>query len=427
MMNRRFSPAPLLLALGLAALGRPARAAEGLTLDAALRRALAASPEVAAAEADVAGADGRRVTAEAFPHDPELSGEAGARLGPGDPTLDWSVGLAQTFALGGRVGHARAAVLAELAAARARVEVARRAVSTRVHVAFVEALRARDLLAVEAAQIDLARGLLGVATKRFEAGASTRLDVNLARVEVGRAEGRLHAARARADVACALLAEALGDSPARGVTPEGTLDAPPEAANPALPDLLETARAHRAELIGAGETRRAARSRVERAAAESVPDLTVSGFFRREAGVESIVGLGLAIPLPITDRATGGVAEAEADALRLEADTRALTARIDREVIVALAELQASHATATALQAQIVGSLGENLALLQSAFEAGKIAGAELLVFRQQFRESHVELIEARAAEALARVQLEAALGRALDPKLAASAAQESL
>jgi cobalt-zinc-cadmium efflux system outer membrane protein len=425
MLNRRLTPLSALLALLLGGLGPRARA-ETLTLDAALRRALSASPEVAAAEADLAAAGGRRVTADAFPHDPELSGEAGARFGPEGTTLDWSVGLEQTFALGGRVGHARTAARAELAAARVRVEDARRGVATRVRVAFVEALRARDLLAVEAAQIDLARGLLDVATKRFEAGASTRLDVNLARVEVGRAEGRHHVAGARAEVAGALLAEALGDALTPGLTPEGTLDAPPESALPEAIPLLESARAHRVDLVAAGEARRAARARVEQAAAESVPDLSVSGFFRREAGTESIVGLGLALPLPVTDRASGGLAEAEAEARRLDAEGRALAARVDREVLVALAELRAAHATAAALQAQIVGSLGENLALLQSAFEAGKIAGAELLVFRQQFRESHVELVEARAAEALARIQLEAALGRALEPKPAAGAAQES-
>lgn len=422
MYHRRFSFPATLAALLLAL---PGARAETLTLEAALGRALAASLEISAAEADLAAAEGRRVAAEASPHDPAVSGEAGVRLGPGDPALDWSVGLEQTFALGGRVGHARAAARAEVAAARARLAEIRRGVATRVRVAFVEALRARDLLAVEVTQIDLARSLLDVATKRFEAGAATRLDVNLARVELGRAEGRQHAARARSEVAEVLLAEALGGDPARGAAPEGTLDAPSAAPLPKPEVLLESARARRAELVAAGEARRAARARVDQAAAEAVPDLSVSGFFRREAGTESIIGVGLTLPLPVSDRATGGVAEADAEARRLDAEGRALAARVDREVLAALSELRAAQATAAALQAQIVGTLGENLALLQSSFEAGKIAGAELLVFRQQFRESHVELVEARAAEALARLQLEAALGGPLDPDPAAPAAEE--
>jgi cobalt-zinc-cadmium efflux system outer membrane protein len=383
-----------------------------VSLDQALRRAFAQSPDLAEAEATIAEAEGRSTTAGTFPHNPALSGEAGARLGPGDTALDWAVGLEQTLPLGGRLGHGRAVAAAELAAARATADTARRALAVRVRIAFLEALRARDLLAIEAAQIELARSLLGVATKRFDAGASTRLDVNLARVDVGRAEGRLHAAEARYAVSRAQLAESMGSSPSHPVRPTGTLEPVPGEALPALPILLEGARRHRTEMLAAAQARIAARSRVEQAAAGAIPELGVSVFFRREAGTESIVGGGLSIPLPLFDRNRGAVAEAEAVERRTEAEQRRLNAQIEREVVAALAELTATRASAAGLREQIVGTLDENLKLLQAAFESGKIAGAEVLVFRQQFRDSHVELVEASAAAELARVQLEAALGQ---------------
>ena len=395
---------------------RPPAAAATVTLEEALRHAFAHSPEVAEAEAAIAEAEARNITAGTFPHNPTLSGEAGARLGPDATSLDWAVGLEQTLPLGGRLSHGRAVAAAELAAARATADTARRALAVRVRVAFLEALRARDLLSIEAAQIELARSLLGVATKRFEAGASTRLDVNLARVDVGRAEGRLHAAEARYSVSRAQLAESVGQAPSRPITPDGTLELLPNEALPALPALLEAARSRRSEVLAAGHARTAARARTERAAADAVPELGVSVFFRREAGTESIVGGGLSLPLPLLDRKRGEVAEAEAAERRTEAEARRLDTQIEREVVAALAELTATRASAAGLREQIVGTLDENLRLLQSAFESGKVAGAEVLVFRQQFRDSHVELVEANAAAALARIQLEAALGQTVFP-----------
>ena len=397
--------------------------AGAISLDEALRHAFGHSPDVAAAEALVAEAEGRRTTAATFPHNPELSGEAGARVGPDETSADWAVGLEQAIPLGGQIGLRKEVAAAELLAVRASYEGARRMLAARVRIAFIEAVRARELVTIDETQIELARNLVAVAEKRFAAGASTRLDVNLARVDLGRAEGRLSAARGTYAVARAQLAESIGAPPARAPTPAGTLEPVEDPALPPLPELLELARKNRTEMVAAEQMRKAARARVELADAEGIPALGVSVFFRREAGVESIIGGGLAIPLPLFDRNQGAVAEARAGERRSEAEQGLSSIRIEREVVTALAELESTSATAAGLRAQVVGTLEENLSLLQQAFESGKVAGTEVLIFRQQFRDSQVELVEALASAALARIQLDAALGRVPVPS---SPVQES-
>ncbi|NIM64050.1 MAG: TolC family protein, partial [Acidobacteria bacterium] len=59
-----------------------------------------------------------------------------------------------------------------------------------------EALRARELLDVEQANTELVRSLADVARKRFEAGSVPQMEVNLAQVQVGRAQRGLRLARA---------------------------------------------------------------------------------------------------------------------------------------------------------------------------------------------------------------------------------------
>ena len=397
-----------------------------ITLDEALRLAFAQSPDVVAAAALVAVALGRQSTARTFPHNPHLSGEMGARLGLGETTMDWAVGLDQTVALSGRQGRREDVAAAELAVARATHDATRKTLAVRVRIAFIEAVRARELLAVEGTQIELARSLLSVAERRLAAGASTRLDVNLARVDLGRAEGRLNAARGRAEVARAQLAESMGTRPSRAPFPTGSMELVNAEPLPPVQELLVLAAQNRGEMVAAEFERRTARARVELAQAEAVPEVGVSVFYRREANVDSIVGGGLSVPLPLFDQNHGAIAEAGAGEHQAEAAEARLSIQIEREVVAALAELTATQATAAAIQAHVVGTLEENLGLLQQAFESGKVSSTEVLIFRQQFRDSRVELVEAQAAAALARIQLDAAVGRVeVPPASPPSATQE--
>lgn len=60
----------------------------------------------------------------------------------------------------------------------------------------------------------------------------------------------------------------------------------------------------------------------------------------------------------------------------------------------------------------MIGSLEENLRLLQRSLEAGKINRTELFLFRREFVESQREYLDAVSSAWQARVQLDLAAGR---------------
>ena len=73
---------------------------------------------------------------------------------------------------------------------------------------------------------------------------------------------------------------------------------------------------------------------------------------------------------------------------------------------------QASNAAARGLGEQVIGSLEENLGLLQRSLEAGKISRTEVFLLRREFVESQREYLDALSQALRARVQLDLAAGR---------------
>jgi len=171
--------------------------ARQLTLDQALQEASERSPSLAAQRALLEQAEGRLVTAKTYPHDPALIFEGANREGAGESSTDHGVKVTQVIEIGGQRRRRVARASAELDSARANFQREERLLAAGVRAMFVEAIRARELLEVEQANTELARSLAEVARKRFEAGSVPQMEVNLAQVQVGRAERGLKKAPTR--------------------------------------------------------------------------------------------------------------------------------------------------------------------------------------------------------------------------------------
>ena len=390
--------------------------AEPVTLNEALSIALERSPVLAVEQAAVGEAEARLKSAGTWQQNPEAGIEAAARLGPEDPTADWSVSLGQAFPLGGQRGRRVAAARAEVVQAQAALQAVRIDISARVHQAFLDVLLARETLLVEQAHSELSTALAAAAQRRLDMGATGRLEVDVARIEVGRSAGRVAAARGAVRAASTRLAEAMSVDPAAPPEASGVLE-PPSGEVPALSVLTESAQGIRVELKVIDQALAAAQARRAAAEAEAVPDLTVSLSFGREANTETLVGGGLSMPIPLFNTNQGPIAEASAAAARLEAEKGAIKYRIQQEVAAAVAELQTAIEVEQALRGQVLQPLDNSLGLLQRAFESGKIAGSEVLVLRSEFRESRLEWLTALAAAHRARLRLDQVAGRLLVPQ----------
>lgn len=194
MLHRRFWK-PCLAALSCAlVLGSIAGAhAEVLDERAAVVRALRHSPALAAARETVAAARARVAAAKTYPHDPVLGLEAGARQAGPATDLDLAVTVEQTLDLGGPRRARREAAEAVTAEALAAYEGARRSLVAQIRIAFVEVLRARAQAALAGTLAEMSTAQVVIVEKRLAVGDATRLDLNLARAEAGRA-GADHAA-----------------------------------------------------------------------------------------------------------------------------------------------------------------------------------------------------------------------------------------
>jgi cobalt-zinc-cadmium efflux system outer membrane protein len=384
-----------------------------LSLEQALREAFARSPALAAYNARLEEAEARRVTAGTYPHDPTLSVEGADRDGGGDSDTDWAVRVTQPVEIGGQRRRRVAEAAADLDAAGAALEREKRLLAARVRAIFVEALRARELLEVERANAELVGSLADVARKRFEAGSVPQMEVNLAQVQVGRAQRNLQLARAAYRIACAALAEAVGLDPVQPPEPDGELELPRRAPVP-VERLVEGALRHRADLEAFRSTIESARARIEVARREAVPDLVVEGFYEREDGDDRLRGGGIGIRIPLFDRNRGAVAEARAAERRAVADTEAAVLRVRREVAEARARYDAAFEVAATLEEQVLDTLEDSLKLLQRSFEAGKTGWTEALIFRRELIDIKRDYVDSLADARLAGIELDLAAGRAL-------------
>lgn len=294
----------------------------------AVAAALAGSPALRGADASRQAVRGDALQAPLRPN-PEATvlGEGFGGLGGsgelrGARGLETTLGVVQRVELGGkraaRIGLAdRSLDVAGLEFEAARLDLARDAVA-----ALAEAVAAARTVGVEQDRVRLAAETLRVARGRVEAGKEPLLQVR--RAEVARATAEVAAERARreAEVALRNLAVLLGAPRAElaprqawfddvGPAPRPPVPADPLARMAANPDLAR---------LDAAVAQQRANLSLQRA--NAVPDVTVSGNVRRyEANRgETAFVASLGIPVPISDRNQGGIARAQAELLRAEAE-----------------------------------------------------------------------------------------------------------
>ena len=417
-MNSCIRGGGLLLAAGLTLLFFPEnRAGEppsSLTLDQAVQEAAKRSPVLQAQREVVEQARARVVTAKTYPNDPVLAFEGAQRKGPLETDFDREVRLFQVVQIGGQRGRQTRQSSAELEAVLAGYRREERLLAARVAAAFIEALRARELAEVEQANTDLARSLADVARKRFEAGAVPQMEVNLAQVQLGRAERDLRLTTGAYEVSRSVLAEIVGLDPTAPPEPLGELDLPPRKRIP-LHDVVDGALRHRMDLKALRTSINANRAAIEVARRQVVPDLALELFYGQEEGTDRLLGGAIGVRIPLFNRNRGPIAEARSAERQAVAETEAATLEVRREVATARIRYRASAQAARDLEREVLGTLDENLRLLQRSFEAGKTSWTDVLVFRREFVNVQRDYVETVTDARLAAIELDLAAGIDLD------------
>lgn len=390
-----------------------------LTVDHAVRTALANRAEVDAAASARVAADGRLRQAGLRPN-PVLSLQTENWRAWGTPGLKFArdmnifASVSGTVETGGKRRARMAAAASDQFAADADRQALEWAVETEVRRAFVvasEARRRSDLLAAGLAPY---RELERYERARLREGAAAEIDVIKVEVELRKAELRASEAEMRAAAALRELLLAMGvQAPAdqmRLADARGPIQLEP----PDVDSLRATALESHPRLLAARAYAEQARTSTAVEQTLAKPDVTPYFGYKRDGPFNSLIG-GLSVPLPLSNRNQGAIESATAEHRRREALVRALEAQVLNR-IEAAADAWRRHAA-------IARGTAEGPA--RRAREAREIAAAAyreqgvslLFLLDAQRTETDAALAAAQAHEQyrLSRAALEAAAGETLE------------
>ncbi|WP_306535394.1 TolC family protein [Geobacter sp.] len=423
-MTRAYRFVPGAVHLLLAFLCLAPRGASGevrsLTLPKAVEYALANNGELKAlrAEKEVARAGLER--AVLFPNPTlELAGDTGALTGSSDESTV-SIGLSQEFLTGGKRAKRLSVAERETEAVHHQIADQERLLTLEVKSTFYELMLAQKRRELAQRAIDLNGKLLEITRERLAAGDIPELEVNLARVEVARSEGRKIGAEREFSPLLARLRTLLGFPVGDDVSFDGTPERRPLAITP--DELTRLALENRPDLKTFEATRAKGDAAVELAETERIPNVTLGVGYTHERSVDAtgvedektsdnLLGVKISIPLPLFDRNQAGIREARARKLSAENRLEFARTSVAREIEGDYARLAAAEKALDLYATGILPQLEENLKLVQEAYQLGEVGILSVIEEQKKYIEVHDGYLVALADRQIALARLEASVG----------------
>ncbi len=375
-----------------------------LTLRDARVLAVRDNPELRAARLDVDVARGRlRQASVLFTSNPSadvLAGGSGAEIG-----------LSQEIEVAGQRGARRAAGRAGLERADAGVADAARLVFGEVDRAFYRLAAAEHRMQLADSVLALNQRLADVAGRQLREGEISRLEFNLAAVELGRSRSRSISARRETGETAHELRRLLGLAPDVPIAPlvpgDGGVVAVVLFSEAVTPDsLVALALSRRPDLRERAAAAAQARAEASVARREAYPNLALRASSEPAEGSGRTLRPGIGFSIPAFNRNRGEIQARRAEADQAELQRVAIAARVRADVASALASYRSAAAQTAALDSAVLAPARENLRLSEIAYHEGKIGLPVLLLIRNQLIDAELEYWEAwqAAHEALANL-----------------------
>lgn len=353
-------------------------------------------------------------------HNPvlEMEGTTGELSGsPSENRI--SVGISQEFLTMGKRGKRLRVADKEIESFDRQLDNSGRLLVEEVKTIFYDLLLAGKRVELAERSIALNNQLLEVTRQRLEAGDIPELEVNMARVEVARSEGRKIEAGRELYPAKARLLALIGLSPDQGAGFSGSLEGKPFTKS--LLELKELALAKRPDLMALEVETAKGDTEIALARAEAIPNITAGfGYQRENTAIEvggndvkdrdNLVGLKISIPIPLFDRNQAGIREAIAR--KGSAENRYLFARrtIERQVEAAYARQATAEKALSIYANDIIPQLEENLKLVQEAYRLGEVGILTVIEEQKKFFEVSDGYLTALYDRQTALVKLESAV-----------------
>lgn len=387
-----------------------ALAEEGYTIEKAVQVALERNPELASLKAEVQAADARVQGASLLVQaNPELGTSVGRRNTSAGGLVEYDVELSQQVEIFGQRAARIDMATAGHRNAEARLKARRTELAAEVRQVFVRALAADQLVILTQESLTLAQQTVKAAEKKLEAGDGSRIELNTARVEVGRSTRDLKLAGQARMAAIAQLRILLAIDATKDVKLAGDLKAA-QVRPLAIEELLARGMQARADLTAAQRALDGANAERRFADRDWLPRPRVGLRYEREEGEQVVLGT-LSFDLPVFNRNQAGRGVATAQVTQTERSVEAVERRIRQEVLLAASRLKAAQEATEAFEGDVVHAMEENLSLATTAYQAGKIDLFELLLIRRNTLDARRGYIEALEEVRVAEAELGRALG----------------
>ena len=372
-----------------------------LTVDELVARAIADSPDLRAARAEIEAAVGRLQQAGLRPNPMlELGGQKAL-----SPDNNLMIGLTVPLDLNGRKEGRVGVAERELQMKQAQVRDRERRLAADVRTKAGELLAARRSLAVTDDLLRVNRDALRLVQDRVRQGATPALEENLMLVEVNRFEATRQMLSSRVEIAALQLKALAGMAPDAPLTVRG--DLAPSATLPTPDEAVRKALANRPDLVAAQADVAMARAKIRKEEAEGRWDASVNvGYQRQDFGfnlngltnsgatrpiqdVFHYFGAGVSIMLPVRNRNQGNIAAAVAETTGAERRLQFTELSVRQEISAALAQHAAATRSLEIYERGVRDVATRNLSVVRQTYELGR--GSLLDVIAEQRRYIEIE------------------------------------
>lgn len=406
MLSSRFPLIVGLLAIASSAVTAQSPPGATLTLQAALDRALAANPTIAAAR--LRGPIDLAALAVARER---LNPEASIELQKETPKE--SYGFSVPLELGGKRSKRIAVGEATVRAGEAEVAVVVAQVRNDVRRAYFGLLAAETRLSLMQEMRDISVRARDAAQQRFDAGGAPRLEVMQAELALASADNDAAAARGEADGARAELNALLAQPLDSAIMLSSAFDSGTSLTREAALALAHDANTELRVIDRQIETQRA---RLALAGALRTPDVIPSAALTHGAAPEFDYGwrAGVAVAVPIFTTHAAGVQLEQGTLDQLSAQRQASLARIDAVVSSAAVLAQTRRQLYVRYRDEIVPLAQQVEQVAQDSYQLGQTGIVSLLQALQSSRDVRLRSLDAASQFQSSLADLERAIGAPL-------------
>lgn len=417
---------------GLAALIPSIRAEEQsvpASIDQLVSRTLAANPEVKFYEAEIEAAKAGRKAAGRLPN-PELSLDLGRkRVSTGNAAaegLAYSVSLAQPVEWPGRLGLRRAIANGDVALAELGLDRFRSFLAGRVRLLAYSLALQQENAAAAGEVSDRFTAVRDILVQRDPAGVAPMLESRIIQAAAIGVQHRAGNAQVEMQKALLELNQLMGRRADSPLVVRRTEFTPPAQVD--LETLLAKAAANNYELrIRRAEIEQQG-IKVELAKNERYPTFTVGPQFSQErAGDrETVVGIGLSMPLPLWNSGKENVDIAEARRLQASATLNAALRDVQRQVTEATLILNTRRQRLEGWKPETLQELQEGATLADQHYRLGAVPVSSYLEMQDRYLEALEAINESKLSAMQSALDLEQLTGSAPIPKAQSSSAKQA-